>query len=87
VRLRLIRVATGPDAEDVARRARAGEDFAALARALSSDPSATRGGDLGFLAPADLAEPLATAVARLAPGEVSGVIETGDGFVVLKRER
>lgn len=87
LRLRLIRVADGAAAADVVRRARAGEDFAALARAVSADPSAPRGGDLGFLAPGDLADPLRAPAARLAPGEVSAVIETAAGFVVLKRER
>jgi parvulin-like peptidyl-prolyl isomerase len=58
-----------------------------LARASSVDPSASRGGDLGLVPLADLADPLRTAAAALRPGQVSDVIGTSDGFVLLKRER
>jgi arylsulfatase A-like enzyme/Tfp pilus assembly protein PilF len=87
VALRLIRVRDRSRAETAARRAAAGEDFGALARELSEDASATRGGDLGFVRPADLAEPLRSAAAGLAAGRVSAVLETSGGFVILKRER
>jgi choline-sulfatase len=85
--LRLVRVRDRAKAEEALRRARAGEDFAALARELSEDPSAVRGGDLGLVRVADLAEPLRSAAAPLAPGELSAVVKTADGFVLLKRER
>jgi choline-sulfatase len=87
VQLRLVRVRDRARAEEALRRARSGEDFAALARELSQDPSATRGGDLGLVRIADLAEPLRTTALPLAPGELSGLVETADGFVLLKRER
>jgi hypothetical protein len=35
---------------------------------------------------ADLAEPLRTAAAMLAPGQVSPILETPAGFVLLKRD-
>ena len=85
VQLRIIRVRDRARAETAARRAKS-EDFAALARELSQDSSAARGGDLGFVQPADLAEPLRSAAAALAAGQVSPVVETASGFVVLKRE-
>jgi parvulin-like peptidyl-prolyl isomerase len=85
--LRLVRVRDRAKAEDALRRARAGEDFATLARELSEDPSASRGGDLGLVRVADLAEWLRTAALPLAPGELSALVETPDGFVLLKRER
>ncbi len=87
IRLRLVRVADRSRADEVARRAAAGEDFATLARALSEDRSAGAGGDLGAVRPADLAEPLRSAAAALAPGAVSPVLQTASGFVILKRER
>jgi arylsulfatase A-like enzyme/tetratricopeptide (TPR) repeat protein len=87
VRLSLLRVATREEAEDLARRLAAGEDFAALARARSTDPSASRGGDLGLVRPEELAEPLRSAAAALALGAHSAVLETSAGYVILRRER
>jgi tetratricopeptide (TPR) repeat protein len=87
MRLRLLRVSDRKRAEDALRRLVAGEDFAQLARALSEDPSASEGGDLGLVRPADLAEPLRSAASRLHPGGLSPVLEVAGGYVVLKRER
>jgi tetratricopeptide (TPR) repeat protein len=86
VRLRILRVGDRAKAEDAARRIRAGEDFAALARTLSQDASAARGGDLGAVQAADLAEPMRSAVRALKVGEVTAVLETGNSFVLIKRE-
>jgi choline-sulfatase len=86
VHLRLLRVRDLARAEDVARRLAAGEDFAALARTVSIDPSAQHGGDLGRVRLADLAEPLRSAAAALAPGSVSPPVTTPSGVVLLKRE-
>jgi len=87
IHLRLLRVRERERAEEALLRARAGEDFAALARALSQDPSAPRGGDLGLVRVADLAEPLRRAAAALPPGGTSGLLETPQGYVLLKRDR
>jgi parvulin-like peptidyl-prolyl isomerase len=87
LRVRLLRVGERARAEEAVRRAAGGEDFATLARAFSEDPSASRGGDLGVVRLADLAEPLRSVAAALRPGEVSPVVEVSGGFVVLKRER
>jgi choline-sulfatase len=87
MRLRLLRVSERQKAEQIARRLETGADFAALAQAQSGDPSAARGGDLGTVKVADLAEPLRTAAAALAPGQVSPILETAAGYVLLKRER
>ncbi|MCM2257441.1 MAG: peptidylprolyl isomerase [Vicinamibacteria bacterium] len=87
LRLRLIRVADRATAEAVARRLAAGEDFAAVARELSTDPSRAAGGLLGDVAAADLAEPMRSAVAALAPGAVTAPLPAGSGFALLQRER
>ena len=86
VRLRLIRVTTRPGADEVARRVSSGEDFAALARELSVDSTARSGGDLGAVRPADLADPLRSVAGALRKGETSAVVETANGFVILRRE-
>ncbi|MBP9947498.1 MAG: peptidylprolyl isomerase, partial [Vicinamibacteria bacterium] len=80
------RARTRAAAEEALRRVSAGEDFALVARALSLDASAVKGGDLGFVVVSDLGEPLRSAVAALGRGQVSAVIETARGFVLVKRE-
>jgi choline-sulfatase len=86
VGLRLLRVTDRRWADDLLERLRKGEDFAGLARQASVDPSAAAGGWLGPVSIAELAEPLRTAVAALAPGDTSGVVETAAGFVIVRRE-
>jgi choline-sulfatase len=85
--LRLLRVRERTRADEAQRRVGAGEAFASVARALSEDPSASRGGDLGVVRVRDLAEPLRSAAIVLGPGELSAVIETPGGFILLARER
>jgi parvulin-like peptidyl-prolyl isomerase len=64
----------------------AGDSFAQVAAAWSDDPgSFARGGEAGWVRPADLPElELAAAVQKLEPGERSGVIRTDRGFVFLR---
>jgi len=72
-------------AEALRVRLKKGEDFAALARSSSEDAdSAPRGGDLGELRPGQVAEPFVRAAFALAPGQVSGVVETAYGFHLVK---
>jgi arylsulfatase A-like enzyme/tetratricopeptide (TPR) repeat protein len=87
VRLALLRVSTREEAEELARRLAGGEDFAALARARSMDPSASRGGDLGLVRPQEMAEPMRSAAAGLAVGALSPILETRAGYVILLRQR
>jgi tetratricopeptide (TPR) repeat protein len=87
VHLRLLRVADRSRAETIAARLKAGEPFAAVARAESADASAAQGGDLGDVRVEDLAGPLRSAAAALAPGEISSILSGPSGFVLLERER
>jgi peptidyl-prolyl cis-trans isomerase D len=74
-------------AEAAAARARAGEDFAALAEELSEDPnSAARGGDLGFFGRGRLDPDFEAAAFALPEGEISDPVRTMYGYHVLKRE-
>lgn len=66
-------------------RITAGEDFAAVARELSDDPTAAAGGDLGVVAPGQLVPAFEEAAFALEPGERSGVVETPYGFHVVER--
>ncbi len=71
--------------EDARARLLAGEDFASLAREYSRDPSAARGGDIGFFAEGDL-DPVFTEVAfSLADSEQSDVVRTGYGYHIIQR--
>jgi peptidyl-prolyl cis-trans isomerase C len=79
LRLHHILVSSEADARRIAQRLAAGEDFAALARELSLDPSAPAGGDQGEIAIEDLPA-FAQAVTRLGAGEVSDPIRASDGW-------
>ncbi|PHM20184.1 MAG: molecular chaperone SurA [Curvibacter sp. PD_MW3] len=71
-------------AQRALERARAGEDFATLARELSDAADRTNGGQLG-LRPADRYPPLFLDATRsLAVGGISGLVRSGAGFHVLK---
>jgi peptidyl-prolyl cis-trans isomerase D len=66
-------------------RAVAGEDFAALAQALSADPgSAAQGGDLGWAEPEFFVAPFAEAVWALQPGEISAPVQSEFGWHVIR---
>ena len=72
-------------AEDVVKRARAGEDFAALAKQFSEDPSnKDKGGDLGWFGRGQMVKTFEDAAFGLKPGEISDVVETPYGFHVIK---
>ena len=71
-------------ATDLVRRARAGEDFAELARAYSAAPTASAGGDLGRLSREDLSPEIAKVAFALPVGGVSEPLPTPEGFRILK---
>jgi len=58
-----------------------------VATALSEDPAAARGGDLGWWALKDIALPeLALALAELAPGQTAEEVRSERGYHILKME-
>lgn len=80
-----VKAAARAKAEGAAARAKAGEDFAGLARELSDDAATKdKGGDLGPFYQGFQEGPVDTAVFAAAEGDVVGPIETQRGFEVLK---
>ncbi|MFZ5798373.1 MAG: hypothetical protein C4563_05330 [Desulfobulbus sp.] len=73
-------------AEEILAEARAGKDFAELARQHSEDSSAENGGDLGFFSKGAMVESFDSAVSQLKPGEISPVVETVFGYHIIKLE-
>jgi parvulin-like peptidyl-prolyl isomerase len=74
-------------AQEVLKRVRAGEDFAALAKEFSSDPgSKDKGGDLGWFGSGQMIAEFEKAAFALKPGEVSDVVQSPYGFHIIKLE-
>ncbi len=65
---------------------RDGSNFSEVARAHSSSPDSERGGAIGWYTSDTLPDYILNAVKRLRPGNVSDIIETDIGFLVLKLE-
>ncbi len=74
----------GQRAQEVFKRASAGEDFAKLAVAYSNAQTALEGGALGWRKGNELPTFLTDVVVKLKPGEVSAPLRTPTGFHIVK---
>jgi peptidyl-prolyl cis-trans isomerase D len=93
ISLRLAPTADAKQKDEVTARAnriladaRAGKDFAQLAKQNSDDPSAQKGGDVGWIAQGQLPPTIDKPIFALAKGETSNVIETPGGLEIVKVE-
>jgi peptidyl-prolyl cis-trans isomerase D len=96
VRYIMVRLDAGADAKQkeaaqvlanrIVAEARGGKNFADLAKKESQDPSAEKGGEIGWLNQGQLPEALDKQIFALAKGEISEPIETPVGFHIVKVE-
>ena len=87
VRARHILLETEEDARAVIGELESGADFAELARARSTGPSATTGGDLGYFGPGQMVPAFDAAARALDVGAFSTEpVQTQFGFHVIKVE-
>jgi peptidyl-prolyl cis-trans isomerase D len=72
-------------ADDVLAQAKAGKDFAALAKQYSQDPgSADKGGDLGWADRNQFVGPFADALFGMNAGEIRGPVKTQFGYHIIR---
>lgn len=84
MRLSHILVQSREEAESLLKQLDDGAVFESLARAKSVDPSAQRGGDVGFFPKGQLMPEFEKAINTLEVGDISGVVETNLGYHIIK---
>ncbi len=83
-----ILVETEAQAKEALDRIKKGQPFAKVAAELSTDPTKTRGGDIGFFTKGQLIPEFEATCLKLSPGEMSGAVKTALGYhVILLTER
>ncbi|HTG75191.1 MAG TPA: FG-GAP-like repeat-containing protein [Terriglobia bacterium] len=82
--LRIIVVSTADEAQRVAERLARGENFVTLAREVSIDTTAVRGGLIGKVSLSALRPDLRNVLEHLPVGQLSPIVQIPTGFAVLK---
>jgi peptidyl-prolyl cis-trans isomerase SurA len=71
-------------AQEALKKARSGEKFDELAKKYSDGPTAKDGGDLGFFPRGKMVKQLEDVAFQLRRGQISDIIKTRYGFVILR---
>ena len=71
-------------AEEILVKAKAGEDFASLAKQYSQDTTASSGGDLGLFGKGKMVPEFEQAAFALKAGQISEVVKTVYGYHIIK---
>lgn len=79
-----IMVRTEKEANDIVSELANGKNFEDLARTQSIDPSATRGGDIGYFARGQITPDFEKVCFNMQEGEISDIIQTRFGFHIIK---
>ncbi|MDY6854948.1 MAG: SurA N-terminal domain-containing protein [Thermodesulfobacteriota bacterium] len=74
-------------AEMILKKIHNGADFSALAKKYSDDPSAKKGGDLGFVERDKLMPSIKEALSSIQEGEISSIVYSPFGFHIIKAEK
>ncbi len=98
MRVRNILIKAGPEAspdqwetkkkkaEEILEKAKRTKDFGSLAKQVSEADNASKGGDLGWVQKGTLGEQIESILFSMKAGELSGVLQGKDGFLILKIE-
>ena len=81
----LIALGTSEDAKNARELLLSGSSFEEVAKKHSNGPNAENGGDIGFVNQKDLDEKITESLLQLKAGEISDVIESENGFIIVKR--
>lgn len=85
VRISRMLLGSNEDAEAALKELKAGKDFASVARDRSLDSaSKDKGGDVGYVVPVNMKEPLKSSISKMKAGDISGVLKSEYGYEVLK---
>jgi len=79
-----ILVKTEEEAQDILQQLKAGGDFSEIAKTKSTGPSASKGGDMGFISKGSTIPEIDKAVFALKIGELTDIIKSDYDFHILK---
>lgn len=80
----LVEISAKQKAEEVLKAIKSGENFERLANQFSEDPSAEKGGDVGFFQKGEFEEAFEKTAFALEPGQVSDLVKSRYGYHIIK---